>query len=279
MKEYTFTTKFDAKLSQNILKVIGYLYEYNKRDVIQDLERECALCDVRLLEKNNAVEEEKGIFKQFFTKKLLVDLQYLVSTIVDVKSQQKTVQITFKGSQERIDWATNFAFTKSAFFDTELKVHKGFQRSIELFEESFREHCATEENTFFTRLYDTLQEKDTKIILTGHSLGGALATLAACRFYDLGIKPENLVVYSFGAPPVGSQKFIDAYQNKFSIYRFANTLDIVPLVDKLLFAFKQQQLLHIGKKIELASNEGEVHGLSGYIDNMSEFIDNDTTSH
>ena len=88
MNEFKFTTQFDATLSQNILKVIGYLYEHNKRDVMQDLARECALCDVRPLEKNNAIEEEKGVFRQSFT-----------------------------------------------------------------------------------RLYDTRQEKDTKIILTGHSLG------------------------------------------------------------------------------------------------------------
>jgi len=48
----------------------------------------------------------------------------------------------------------------------------------------------------------------TKIILTGHSLGGAIATLAASYFVEKGVQPENIEVYTFGAPPLASKGFV-----------------------------------------------------------------------
>lgn len=55
---------------------------------------------------------------------------------------------------------------------------------------------------------------------TGHSLGGALAVLAAARVQAV------QGVYTFGAPKVGDRKFADSYQ--VPTYRFVNNKDPVP---------------------------------------------------
>lgn len=62
--------------------------------------------------------------------------------------------------------------------------------------------------------------KNRVLWMTGHSLGAALATLAADRFGHV------QGVYTFGSPRVGDQSFADDYY--VNTYRFVNNNDIVP---------------------------------------------------
>lgn len=50
-------------------------------------------------------------------------------------------------------------------------------------------------------------DSEKKLYLTGHSLGGAVATLAAARLMAMGVNPAQLEVISFGAPAVGNEAF------------------------------------------------------------------------
>ena len=50
------------------------------------------------------------------------------------------------------------------------------------------------------------------LYLTGHSLGGAAATLAAARLSDMGVSPQQLRVITFGAPAVGNTALARAYE-------------------------------------------------------------------
>jgi hypothetical protein len=63
--------------------------------------------------------------------------------------------------------------------------------------------------------------------LTGHSLGAALAILAAWRLKQLGYQIAPL--YLFGCPKVGGLVFQDAFDKVFpEVYRFVNHNDVVP---------------------------------------------------
>jgi hypothetical protein len=66
--------------------------------------------------------------------------------------------------------------------------------------------------------------QDKPLFVTGHSMGGALSVLAACRLAKMGCPP--VVVYTFGAPRVGDLKFCTGYA--LPTYRVVNGLDIVP---------------------------------------------------
>jgi GTP-binding protein EngB required for normal cell division len=80
---------------------------------------------------------------------------------------------------------------------------------------------------FLPDIQDIINNSNAKqICLTGHSLGGALATLAACRLIN---NFPPLSVYTFGSPRVGDQVFKARYErDKIPHFRFENKNDIVP---------------------------------------------------
>lgn len=53
-----------------------------------------------------------------------------------------------------------------------------------------------------------------RIILTGHSLGGALATIAAADLIVKGYTPSRFTLYTFGSPRVGNTAFMNFFNSK-----------------------------------------------------------------
>jgi hypothetical protein len=92
--------------------------------------------------------------------------------------------------------------------------------------------------------------------VTGHSLGAALATLAAVRLLNEGY--DVRATYTYGSPRVGNLDFYNGY--KPVNYRFVNNNDLVPhvppefmlaaipLEDRELFGNPAQGLLHFAYK-------------------------------
>ena len=72
------------------------------------------------------------------------------------------------------------------------------------------------------KILDEAQDKP--LFLTGHSMGGALAVLTACRLARMGRPP--VATYTFGSPRVGDRAFCAGY--RLPTYRIVNRLDLVP---------------------------------------------------
>lgn len=66
-----------------------------------------------------------------------------------------------------------------------------------------------------------------KLYITGHSLGGAMATIAASR-----LKDKATCLYTYGSPRVGSRTFVKSFDVPH--YRHVNNNDVVV---KVPFAF------------------------------------------
>lgn len=84
-----------------------------------------------------------------------------------------------------------------------------------------------------------------ELLITGHSRGGALASLCARHFAKNRQKPNTC--YSFGAPPQGTQEYVDQYnQLPLLNIRCVNGYDIVPtmLLPKKLGFVHQNYLQH-----------------------------------
>ena len=70
------------------------------------------------------------------------------------------------------------------------------------------------------------------VFFTGHSLGGALATLGASRW-----NTETTHLYTFGSPRVGGKKFVQSFKTK-ERYRYRNNNDIVTKVPFEILGYK-----------------------------------------
>jgi len=213
---------------------------------------------------------DKGLIKlllTFFTdKKSIIDLQFMHLSKRDAKTGKSLILIVFKGSHEPKDWLTGLSFSDDNFFKRG-RVHKGFNQSLKLFFQTMKQKDLTATDLPLTVIEDIESiNKNATIILTGHSLGGALATLAGCHLYEQGVKKENIEIYTFGAPPVGREDFYNYYNGKLNIYRIVNEKDVVPKLNQVTDFF------HLGEEIVLSSDQGEIHCCEGYIDNIIDSI-------
>jgi triacylglycerol lipase len=87
------------------------------------------------------------------------------------------------------------------------------------------------------------------IWFTGHSLGGALATLAADRYANIG-KLQG--VYIYGAPRVGDAEFRDSFNRRVNAYRIVYHSDIVTVLPPSDFGYK-----HVGAA-KFITSTGEI---------------------
>ena len=140
----------------------------------------------------------------------------------------EVVLVAFRGTEVRDfwaglrDWMTNLQATlvPDGFGG---RVHAGFQQGLE---EVWGTLCAL--------LGPILAQNPASpgVWLTGHSLGAALATLAADRASQQHAFPVR-GLYTFGSPRLGDMAFarrIDTGALKSRAFRFVNHLDIVPRV-------------------------------------------------
>ncbi|PRW20266.1 alpha beta-hydrolase isoform A [Chlorella sorokiniana] len=100
------------------------------------------------------------------------------------------------------------------------------------------------------------EEEPWTLYITGHSLGGALATLCtfdcARRVWRRGAVRPAIVHYNYGSPRVGNKAFADAFDQLVpNTWRVANTNDAVASVPRML------GYCHVGHKAEL-SGEGQL---------------------
>ncbi len=145
----------------------------------------------------------------------LISVPPMPSTGGLIAAGHETIFIAFQGTDPLLaaNWATNFQFETDAD-----GIHKGFSAALD----SVWDDVAS--------TLDRLRPLS-RVILTGHSLGGALAVLCARRMdTDLGHSPA--AIYTFGMPRVGTEDFARSYNQRFGniTYRFIHGNDIVPTV-------------------------------------------------
>jgi pimeloyl-ACP methyl ester carboxylesterase len=120
--------------------------------------------------------------------------------------------LAFRGSDPVTlpNWVTDAVVKLVACGEYDGRVHQGFSSVL-------RRTWGQVE-----KLLDEAADKP--LFLTGHSMGGALAILTACRLAKMGRPP--VAVYTFGSPRVGDRVFCSGY--KLPTYRVVNRLDLVP---------------------------------------------------
>jgi triacylglycerol lipase len=120
--------------------------------------------------------------------------------------------VAFRGTDERADWWTNLLFVpKKTPWG---RVHKGFQSSTDSLWPDVVEHIRD------------AGERQVSLWIAGHSLGGAMAMLAAARLMTEG---ETLIhgIYTYGQPPAGYVGFARRFKRELNdrYFRFVNHRD------------------------------------------------------
>jgi len=158
--------------------------------------------------------------------------------------------ISFRGTQKNLkDILTDiWAFKRHIPFThtKRIRVHRGFYRAYM----SVRDEI----------LDELITHKTDKVLITGHSLGGALATLCAVDIQKNDIyQTKDIYLKTFGSPKVGNRHFKKSFNKRIiNSDRFVNPFDFVPTVP--VFAS------HIGTKMALKGFKG--HDINNYMANI-----------
>lgn len=139
----------------------------------------------------------------------------------------------------------------------------------------------------FTTIYDSVRNQilpelnklpaSKTLYITGHSLGGALATLCAIDA-AANAKCGPPRVYTFGSPRVGDPSFAKAYGRAIACsHRIYNVFDVVPQLPTLLYKSPKTgavyQYMHVKNGYRLQFRNGSVsanHIISSYFAALAE---------
>jgi hypothetical protein len=148
---------------------------------------------------------------------------------------KQAVILAFRGSQEIKDWQTNIStrFNKFALKTTMEPLAEDVSPPIGTVHRGFQSGWNAVEGPVIKQLlaWKAGVPGGVPLFITGHSLGGALATVAAASLVKRGFRNIR-GVYTFGQPRVGDVVFAAemSVELKDRVFRFVNNNDVVPHV-------------------------------------------------
>lgn len=153
------------------------------------------------------------------------------------------VYLIFRGTDSASDWLSDINFSQKEF--SGINIDSGFIRIYDDFAKQISKTPAK-----------------ARVIASGHSLGAALATLAA---FQLKGRAE---LYAFASPRVGDNAFAKVFNKnqKAPAWRIINTEDVIPTLPPAVFdlpipfGIGDLNYTHIGKPVCFTENTGSISG-------------------
>lgn len=132
-----------------------------------------------------------------------------------------TVYVTFRGTSSFKDVLIDIDIRTIRIKD-KIRVHEGFYNQFKSVEIEITK-----------RLIKNLDAKN--IIFCGHSLGGALAQLAAAYYGEI-LDFSNVICHTFGSPRVGNKYFVEWFSKHVDEnVRIENNRDPVPMIPQMAY--------------------------------------------
>ncbi|KAI8834518.1 Alpha/Beta hydrolase protein [Chytridium lagenaria] len=161
---------------------------------------------------------------------------------VGFSHKSRVIVVAFRGTANIQNHLENLIFQPvECYFCADTKVHYGFLSGALLLWK-----------TYGPDVIQMARRTGYNVIFTGHSLGGALATLSAALALDalsnegIGYGAGNIGIVTFGSPRVGTESFAEWFSNQqwLQSLRGVNYVDLVPSLPPLLSSFRHVRGLH-----------------------------------
>jgi triacylglycerol lipase len=162
--------------------------------------------------------------------------------------------ISFRGTDEIADWLDNLnAFSMHTAFGN---FHKGFLLSFyDVWDDAFGHYKKVRPTTA------TIEGKEVTVnrplFLTGHSLGGAIATIASAYMFDEALPFTS--AYTFGSPRVMTRQTRRLFDHEANgrIFRFQNNNDLVSRVPFRTLGYRHcGHFLYISEEQKISDDIG-----------------------
>lgn len=189
-----------------------------------------------------------GLTEGFEMIELIVDVQRCLQAFVGVAKDLNAIVIAFRGTQEHsiMNWIEDL-YWKQLDFNypgmPDAKVHHGF-------------YAAYHNTTLRPCILNAVQRAkeyygDIGIMVTGHSMGGAMASFCGL---DLVVNQgyDNVQVLTFGQPRTGNAAFVSYYKQYVpNTIRVVNDHDMVPHLPPYYSHFTHKTYHHVPREVWL----------------------------
>ena len=132
----------------------------------------------------------------FVTYSTIDDSKYDTHGFIGYRIDDETIYVVFRGSEDIANWIDNIRITFADYpYCSGCQVHKGWYETYK----NVIDQIMTDVSAL------NIEFPNYKVIVTGHSLGAALAGLTVV---DLQMINSNVQLYNFGSPRVGKSSII-----------------------------------------------------------------------
>jgi hypothetical protein len=207
------------------------------------------------------------------------DLKSKGHTYAVVASDANNIVVAFRGTESpltadgRKDWLLTNARVHlapppagplgAAFADlgTSARFHAGFLAAL-----------ADVWDDVFGALKAASDEKDRPVWITGHSLGGGLAAMAAWACEKLGV--DVFRAYTFAAPMFCNLEAVGRYNQRFltRLFRFVNEDDLIPLLPLSSPLPWKNDYRHVGERVSLGRDPSPRAPAGDLFTKLSDFL-------
>ena len=171
--------------------------------------------------KSNCINKEMPLPPEFRNSQRLYGIhpyngKKILVGVIFYNNTNNRVLIGFSGTLFLNEWATDFNFpltypTGTTFNVDDVQVHRGFYNLYMTIRQDIQNFLSANKTSY------------KNLFITGHSLGAALATLAAIDFYEYAP-----VIYTFASPRVGNVDFARLFNYRISNkFRINNIEDVI----------------------------------------------------
>lgn len=255
-------SNFNLSLAQELLLLVEKAHEEFSRsqdDPHWDWDNDTS--SITVAGKTYAIRQRFGFAEKLhsFDGSPLEDLEGLLQLLHDRvpfgfiahDTESNTLYVVFRGTATPAEWVINFEFRPGdePFLGNKEhgRVHRGFYK-IYTREDQGANPLRKKDN--LPSMKDTIEKTilgcpqqaingtwpaealpacpaDAQVYVTGHSLGGALATLATAHIHSLHHFSQKPILYAFANPRAGDARFFQQFVD-LDCFRIANSEDIVP---------------------------------------------------